>query len=84
MTPFPLIPATHPPEVTQVPSIELQDQKPLKGILKAPLSQSEKPPLDPKTINPNLIFLLNDIKKNPSAYSKEQTEQALKPYKDSG
>ena len=49
-----------------------------------PLSPAEKPPLEPKNISPQLILLLSDIKKNPSAYSKEQTEQALKPYRESG
>jgi hypothetical protein len=41
--------------------------------------QPEQPPIDPK-----LIHFLRDKKANPNAYSKEQTEEFLKPYKDTG
>jgi hypothetical protein len=35
----------------------------------------------PKTIDPQLIALLKDIKQNPSQYSKEKSEALLRPYK---
>jgi hypothetical protein len=44
----------------------------------------ERTQSEPRTINPNLIYLLKDIKLNPSMYNKERTEQLLKPYKESG
>jgi hypothetical protein len=42
------------------------------------------PATEPRPIDPQLILLLKDLKINPSQYTKEKTEQLLKPYKDSG
>ena len=42
-------------------------------------SRSESRQIDPK-----LIYLLKDFKINPQLYTKERTEQLLKPFKDSG
>lgn len=49
-----------------------------------PLLAPEKPPLEPRNINPQLILLLKDLKLNPTIYSKDKTEQLLKPYRESG
>jgi hypothetical protein len=35
-------------------------------------------------VDPYLINMLKDFKINPQMYTKEKTEQLLKPYKDSG
>lgn len=39
---------------------------------------------EPRQIDPQLIYLLKDFKLNPQLYTKEKTEQLLKPYRDSG
>lgn len=39
---------------------------------------------EPRQIDPQLIYLIREFKLNPQAYTKEKTEQLLKPYRDSG
>lgn len=63
-----------------------EPSRPLRGILKLPNGERgpERGRSEPRQIDPQLIYLLRDFKLNPQLYSKEKTEQLLKPYRDSG
>jgi len=45
---------------------------------------AERSRSETRQIDPQLIYLLRDFKLNPQLYTKEKTEQLLKPYRDSG
>jgi hypothetical protein len=64
-----------------------ETSRPMRSILKVPNGERaavERGRSESRQIDPQLIYLLRDFKLNPQVYSKEKTEQLLKPYRDSG
>lgn len=62
----------------------MENARPLKGILKMPQDRPERQKSEPRTISPELVTILRNLKQNPNYYGKELTEKLLKPFKDSG